>query len=426
MLVAHLLVDAVDRLLAAGDFGVDLRVRHRALHRLEDLADHFAAIASRGLHRLFERRVAMRIEVREAHVLQLAIRIVQAEAVRDRRIDVERLARDAAALLHRHRAERAHVVQAVGKLHEDHAHVARHREQHLAEILRLRLLAAPEFHLVEFRQAVDELGDLRAEALGELALRHALVFHHVVQERGHDRLRVELPAGADLRDGYRMGDVGLAALAILTEVGLVAEVERGLDLFDFLGTEVIGKRGGQLRDGNDAVLAGLLGCRGRPEQMTKRLFENRVDILTRVRRCGGFGVPGLRGGGRWCSAHFRLLGSLVGRAGVYMAEETGCALNGHFLQHFHADLAGRDLAQRDDRRLVAAFDLRRVALRKLPRAIGGGERQFEAVRNLLQAVFNGNASHVGSFLLNMLLILPYVPRSPPSLRMRQMNAELDE
>ncbi|KGC61213.1 hypothetical protein DM47_2622 [Burkholderia mallei] len=148
--------------------------------------------------------------------------------------------------------------------------------------------------------------------------------------------------------------------------------------------------------------------------------------MTRVRRCGGLGVSGLRRGGRWCSAHFRLLGSFVGRAGDYMAEETGRALSGHFLQHFDADLAGRDLAQRDDRRLVAAFDLRRMALRELPRAVGGGERQFEAVRNLLQAVFNGNASHVGSFLLNMLLILPYVSRCPPSLRVRQMNAELDE
>lgn len=306
LLVAHLAVDAVDRLFAPGDLGVELRVGHRALRGLENLADHFAAIAARGLHGLLERRVAMRIEVREAHVLQLAIRIVQTEPVRDRRIDVERFARDAATLFHRHRAERAHIVQAVGELHEDHAHVARHREQHLAEVFRLRFLATAEFHLVEFRQAVDELGDLRAEALGELALRDALVFHHVVQQRRHDRLRVELPARTDFGDGDRMGDVGFAALAILTEVGFVAEMERRLHLFDFVRTEILGKRGRQIRNRNDAVLARLLRSGGRPEQMPEGLFEDRVDVLARWRPDRVFGDR-IRGGGRWGGAHIRLL-----------------------------------------------------------------------------------------------------------------------
>ena len=37
-----------------------------------------------------------------------------------------------------HRAERAHVVQAVGYFDENHADVIAHREQQFAEILRLR------------------------------------------------------------------------------------------------------------------------------------------------------------------------------------------------------------------------------------------------------------------------------------------------
>src|SRR3954447_12048131 len=101
------------------------------------------------------------------------------------------------------------------------------------------------------------------------------------------------------------------------------------------------------------------------------------------------------------------------------------ALNRHLLQHFDTDLAGSDLAQRDDRGLVAAFDLRRVTLSELTRAIGCGKREFETVRDLFEAVFDGNAGHVG-FLLSMLLILPYVLDTTPRSRVRQVNAELHE
>jgi hypothetical protein len=63
----------------------------------------------------------------------------------------------------RHRLDRAHVVRAVGELHEDDAQVSRHREQHLAEAFRLRFLAALELDLVELGDGVDELGDVLAE-----------------------------------------------------------------------------------------------------------------------------------------------------------------------------------------------------------------------------------------------------------------------
>ena len=48
--------------------------------------------------------------------------------------------------------------------------------------------------------------------------------------------------------------------------------------------------------------------------------------------------------------------------------------------------------------LSRGIDLGRVALRQLTRAIRGGERQLKAVRNLLQAIFNGDAGHGGTFV----------------------------
>ena len=64
------------------------------------------------------------------------------------------------------------------------------------------------------------------------------------------------------------------------------------------------------------------------------------------------------------------------------------------LQHLDADLAGGDLAQRDDGGLVAVgLDQRRRAGADLARAIGRGERELEAVGDALQAVVDGDAGH---------------------------------
>ena len=80
-----------------------------------------------------------------------------------------------------------------------------------------------KLQLVELGQAVDQIGGRRAEALDQLGLGDAAILHRVVHQRGHDRLGVELPVGAQAGDRDRMGDVGLAAGAELAEVGLVGE-----------------------------------------------------------------------------------------------------------------------------------------------------------------------------------------------------------
>ena len=66
------------------------------------------------------------------------------------------------------------------------------------------------------------------------------------------------------------------------------------------------------------------------------------------------------------------------------------------LQHFGADLAGRDLAQRDHGRLVAVrLDQRRGAGAELSRAIRRGESELEAVADALEAVVNGDSGPWG-------------------------------
>ena len=223
-LVAHLAVDRIQRLLAPADLHLHARAREGLVHVLLDALDDVAPGAARSLQRLGQRRLAPGVDVREAQVLQLAVDLVETQSVRDRGVDLERLARDAPRPVGRHRAHRAHVVQPVGELDEDDAHVARHRQQHLAERLGLPLLARVEAQPVELGQPVDQLGGRGAEVLDQGRLADTLVLDRVVHQRGHDRLHVQPPLGAQAGDRGRVRDVGLAAGAELPQMRLVGEL----------------------------------------------------------------------------------------------------------------------------------------------------------------------------------------------------------
>jgi hypothetical protein len=68
-------------------------------------------------------------------------------------------------------------------------------------------------------------------------------------------------------------------------------------------------------------------------------------------------------------------------------------LHRDLFQHFQTDFASSDLTQGNDGRLVLGFDLRGVALQQLACAVGRGEGQLEAVRDIFQAIFDGDAGN---------------------------------
>ncbi len=109
--------------------------------------------------------VLARVQRLERQVLELPLDRVNTEAVGDRRVDVERLARLVDLLLLRHRVDRAHVVQPIGELDQDDPDVRGHRDHHLAVVLGLRLVARLERQPGQLGDAVDQAGDLLAEAL---------------------------------------------------------------------------------------------------------------------------------------------------------------------------------------------------------------------------------------------------------------------
>ena len=252
-----------------------------------------AALAAR-VEELRELAEALRLEDLEREVLELPLDLPDPEPLRERGVDLHRLAGDPLLLLRRQGVQRPHVVEPIGELDEDDADVLRHRQQHLPDVLGLLLLVAVGAELRQLRDAVDEAGDLRAEAL--LDVRQAVlgVLGDVVEERRLDRDRVDAELGGDLGRRDRVGHVRLAGRPALALVGLDGEVERLADGFEVRLRVVARDRGEQLLPERCEIrLLGLArGGRRRRPTRTARLgprgagLAGRHSVVGRGRRTG--------------------------------------------------------------------------------------------------------------------------------------------
>ena len=222
--------------------------RPQLVDRAVDVA--LAALAAR-VEQAGEVAEGVGLEHLERQVLELPLDLPDPEPLRERRVDLHRLAGDPLLLLGGQCAKGPHVVEAVGELDQDDPDVVRHRQEHLPDVLGLLLLVAVGAELRQLGDAVHEVGDLGAEAVLDVGEAVLGVLGDVVQQRGGDGDRIEAEIGEDLRrrDGVR--DVGFAGRADLGRVGIDGEVERTLH-----GVEV-GLR----------VLAPQLGKQGGPQSV---------------------------------------------------------------------------------------------------------------------------------------------------------------
>ena len=98
-----------------------------------DAADQVAARFVELFQPSRDRGVSVRLKLAKGELLHLLHDFVHADPLGERRIDIHRLAGDAAALLLRLDVmERAHVVQPVGQLHQQHADVVGQGQQEFA------------------------------------------------------------------------------------------------------------------------------------------------------------------------------------------------------------------------------------------------------------------------------------------------------
>ena len=211
----HLGIDAPRRLDPADQPVLQSFLGQPLRHLRLDPRQRLAPQQRLGADTFFQYRMPPRVQRAEAEILQLGLDQVHAQALRDRRIDLQRLARNARARLGRLGAEGAHVVQTISQLDQNHTQVARHRQQHLAEALGRSFLPILELELVELGDAVDQFGHGFAELTRDGGARERRVLERVVQDRGDQRFDIDplLRKHRCHRDG--MGDVGLAGSACL-------------------------------------------------------------------------------------------------------------------------------------------------------------------------------------------------------------------
>ena len=219
-LPAQLGPDRVEVLDAAAHVAGDRVLLEDAADRRADLLDEVPRQPLALVELLAQGAVVLGVELRQRQVLELGLDAADAEPVGDRGVDLERLRGDAAARRLGQEVQRAHVVQAVGELDEDHPQVVDRGEQHAAERLRLRRLARGErlLHGGDLGERADQRGDVLAELLLELRLAHHRVLEQVVEQAGGDRDLVEPHLGEDVRHLQRVDQVRLARDAQLAAV----------------------------------------------------------------------------------------------------------------------------------------------------------------------------------------------------------------
>ena len=148
------------------------------------------------------------IQSGECEILKLPLDRIHTESMCQGRVDLQCLSRLLVLLLFRHVADRAHVVQTIAELDDQHANIPRHGHNHLAHGLRRTGIAVGD--LVQLGDAIDQGRDLFAKVFPKGVQGIAAVFDGVVeQSRGQRRSR-HTEIRENRGDCKGVGDVRLA------------------------------------------------------------------------------------------------------------------------------------------------------------------------------------------------------------------------
>ncbi len=217
-LFLHLAVDAVKMLGPAFDFCRDAHLANLDLHLDHDFLEILLALRPLLGDGADQFVVGVAVDVAQAQVLQLPLDLVDAEPVRQRGIDVQRLTGFIRLLFRRHMPHCAHVVQPVSQLDQNHADIPGHGQEHFAEILRLDLLFRRIGDPAQLGDAVDQFSHVVPEGLTNFVDGLAGVFDRVMEQRGNQRILVHLKVGQNRRHSQRVDDIRFPGRPLLGAV----------------------------------------------------------------------------------------------------------------------------------------------------------------------------------------------------------------
>ena len=174
----HLLMNRIVVLRAASHSRVNAHL-FQALHNLsarliQELLQGRGAFANHAHHL----GVNLRAHSGEGQVLQLPLNRVQAQAVRERRVNLQGLFRLLRGRSLRHKTPRTRIVQAVSKLNEQHTNVLAHGQHKLTNRLNGSVLAVR--HLVQLGHTINQVGNLLTKIMSQLLHRVVGVLHRVM------------------------------------------------------------------------------------------------------------------------------------------------------------------------------------------------------------------------------------------------------
>ena len=142
-----------------------------------------AAFAAQEIQARDDAVARVGVQFGKGKILQLILHFLDADALGQRRINFQRFARDAAALFGVFQMmQRAHIVQPVRQLDQQHADIFRHREDQFAEIFRLLGLIGLQFDARQLGDAVNQPRDAGAELFLDILERGERILDRIMQQ----------------------------------------------------------------------------------------------------------------------------------------------------------------------------------------------------------------------------------------------------
>ena len=225
LLEDHFAVNRIEMLAAAVDGIADALLVQALGQLVDDEADVFLPLLALHADEVDDAVIGLGIDILEGEVLELLLDGIDAEAVGQGRVNIQRFPGDGGAALLRLMTEGAHVVEAVRQLDEHDADVLGHGEDHLAERLGLGFLPVGEVHFIQLGDAVHEIRDLFAELRADgIEGDIGAVLDGIVKEARGNGGWVDHELGEDGGDEGRVGEIRLTGLAELTFVRFFGEL----------------------------------------------------------------------------------------------------------------------------------------------------------------------------------------------------------